>query len=143
MKKNKKEHPLVLIAHPDRDGDSDNLQLLRVTTGPDYTKLDFGYKAPDYYTRGGWVKINRESHLLADGKALRYDLINANHIPYGPDLLHFNSSNEWLYFSLVFQPVPISTKLIDLIEQVNPADTDFNIYNIRLDDASKRMEVFG
>lgn len=141
--KKKSEVKAFQILHPKRDGSSDNLQLLRVTVTTEHTKLDFGYQAPDYYTRGGWVTMNPASYIQIKDSKIKYTLLHASNIPYGPEQLHFNSTNDCLYFSLIFQAIPPDSAVISLIEKEKPTDTDFNIYNIRLDAKEKRMELFG
>jgi hypothetical protein len=146
-----------IISNPHHTGINSNLQLLRITVTNIETKVDFGYQATNFFINGGWIKISPHTFIRANGSDRKLILTNATNIPYGPEKLHFNSSIEWRYFSLYFpslldeprnkkailynEDAPI-IKSIDLIENENGTENDFNFYGIRLDDESKKSMIY-
>ncbi len=157
-KSNNKDKNLIskyngyIISNPKHSGINNNLQLLRITVTNLETKVDFGYQATSYYTKGGWIKISPKTFIRPKGSNQKYILTNATNIPYGPEKLHFNSSIEWRYFSLHFPPLPEylnlnsiapeSIKVIDLIEIENGTENEFNFYGIRLDDDTTKYRIY-
>ncbi len=133
----------LIIVNPTYKGSDKHIQLLRIIITDQEMKIDFGYKADDYYYRGGWITISPETFIRPTGSNEKYFLINATNIPYGPEKLHFNSTLEWRYFSLYFPLVPEGTKTIDLIEKetekIDP--TQFNFYTISLNEVSKQYKI--
>ena len=128
--KSKKTHKLYNL--PEHDSKKDNLKLLRVLSTPEYLKIDFGYFTTDYYKRGGWVKMDKDTVVRDTKKGKEYKLIDTVNIPIAPAGLDFNTSHDWLYFSLIFEPIPSTTKVIDVIESDPGEPTDFNLYTIEL-----------
>lgn len=128
--KSKKTHKLYNL--PEHDSKKDNLKLLRVLSTPEYLKIDFGYFTTDYYTRGGWVKMDKDTFVRNTKNGKEYKLIDTVNIPIAPAGLDFNTSHDWLYFSLIFEPISSTTKVIDVIESDPGEPTDFNLYNIEL-----------
>jgi hypothetical protein len=128
--KSKNTHKLYNL--PEHKGRQDNLQLLRILSTPEYLKIDFGYYATGYYKRGGWVKMDKDTIVRDTKKGKEYKLIDTVNIPIAPAELDFNTSHDWLYFSLIFAPIPSSTKVIDVIESDPGEPTDFNLYTIEL-----------
>lgn len=147
-----------IISNPAHARQTDNVQLLRITVTALETKFDFGYQATSYYINGGWIKISPKTFIRLQGSNKKLLLTNATNIPYGPEKLHFNSSIEWRYFSLHFPSIlsdlekasgvakqslaPSTYPSIDLIEQENGSDTDFNFLGIRLDEEGKRVGLY-
>ena len=146
-----------IISNPVHQRINDNIQLLRITVTPLETKVDFGYQATSYYINGGWIKINPKTFIRVRGTNKKLILTNATNIPYGPEKLHFNSSIEWRYFSLHFPPLieetiaytPMMSEkqasnkfIIDLIENENGTENDFNFYGINLDDENKKSMIY-
>jgi hypothetical protein len=109
-----------------------NPQLLRVLLHPACTQLDFGYAAPKLYDRGGWIRIAPHTYLRVQGSPLKYKMLEAINIRVAPDLVEFESQQDWQVFSLLFEPIPLRDCSIDMIEEENPTPNDFNFYNIRL-----------
>ncbi len=139
----KKEVSETVIVNPTHRGINRHIQLLRIIILTNEIKFDFGYKASDYYYRGGWITISPETFIRPVGSNEKFFLINATNIPYGPEKLHFNSTLEWRYFSLHFPLLPEGTKMIDLIEkETDKTDpTQFNFYSISLSEASKQYKI--
>jgi hypothetical protein len=131
-----------IVSDPLHNGKDSNLQLLRITITELETKVDFGYQATDEFYGGGWIKISPKTFIRPNGGIQNLILTNATNIPYGPEKLHFNSTIEWRYFSLIFPPINPETKFFDLIEKENGTDNDFNFYGIRLDDEKKKSTVY-
>jgi hypothetical protein len=128
--KSSKSHKLYNL--PEHKGRQDNLQLLRVLSTPEYLKIDFGYFTTDYYTRGGWVKMDKDTIVRDTKNGRKYKLVDTVNIPIAPEEFDFNTSHDWLYFSLIFEPIPSTTKVIDVIESDPGEPTDFNLYTIEL-----------
>lgn len=131
-----------VISNPEHSRMNDNIQLLRITLTNIETKIDFGYQANDYYIKGGWIKINPKTYIKPSNGIQKLILTNATNIPYGPEKLHFNSTIEWRYFSLIFPPINPETIFFDLIEKENGTKNDFNFYGVRLDDEKKKSLIY-
>jgi hypothetical protein len=143
--KNKSKLPLAkgfIISNPTHKRIDSNLQLLRITITEAETKVDFGYQATEEFYGGGWIKIDPHTFIRPNGGIQNLILTNATNIPYGPEKLHFNSTIEWRYFSLIFPPISADTKFIDLIEKENGTKNDFNFYGIRLDNENKKSLIY-
>ena len=110
----------------------ENVQMLRVEINNQYTKIDFGYTSTDYYERGGWVHIHKNTYVCEHGKEKKYALMKAENIPFAPNQLSFKTSNDWLYFSLYFEPIPSKVNLIDVVENTEDKNS-FNFYKIPLE----------
>ena len=67
-----------------------------------------------------------------NGSSKSYKLIEAKSIPLAPEQFEFESTEDWRVFSLYFDPIPLKDCQIDIIEQENPTQNDFNFYNIML-----------
>jgi hypothetical protein len=104
--------------------------------------VDFGYYTTNYYIKGGWVRIAQDSFVRDNSSKKIYKLIRAENIPIAPSVHSFNSTNEWMFFSLIFEPIPFTLKQFDLIEVEPGAPTDFNFYNIAID-SKNAMELLG
>jgi hypothetical protein len=109
-----------------------NLQLLRVILTNEHCKFDFGYQATDYYIKGGWIKISKDTFIRVQKNGLKYTLTKADKIPIAPNKHNFKTTKDWLYFSLYFPPISIKNGFIDLIEAEPGKDTDFNFWDIEL-----------
>lgn len=120
--------PLNIIREPNT-----NLVLFRVVMDKEFTRIDFGYVATDYFVKGGWIRISPETYLRRDGDNKKYKLTHADNIPIAPEQYHFKSTKDWQYFSLYFSPLPQESAIIDLIEEDIPDENDFNYYDIKLD----------
>jgi len=129
----KKKSKTYLFNLPKNKNHHSNLRLLRVIIHSEYLKVDFGYYATSFYINGGWVRIAQDSFVRDKSNNHIYKLIRAENIPIAPTVHNFNSSNEWMFFSLIFEPIPLNTKAFDLIEVEPGEPTDFNFYNIILD----------
>ena len=109
-----------------------NPEILRVILSDQYTRIDFGYVAPWIYVRGGWITIAPQIFIKVNGSSKSYKLIEAKSIPLAPEQFEFESTEDWRVFSLYFDPIPLKDCQIDIIEQENPTQNDFNFYNIML-----------
>ena len=109
-----------------------NPEILRIMLHPEFTKVDFGYQATDYYIKGGWIRINRNSFIEVLKTLTRYKLVRAENIPIAPEQLHFESTRDWRYFSLYFEPIPIDVSVINIIEDEFGNQDDFNYYQVNL-----------
>jgi hypothetical protein len=133
----------VIISGPTYQSFDKHVQLLRITLTKTETKIDFGYKADEKYIRGGWITISPATFIRPSHTNEKHILTNATNIPYGPELLHFNSKLEWRYFSLYFPPLPENIEEIDIIEKetINIDPTQFNFYKVRLDELQKQFRL--
>ncbi|MEY2828230.1 MAG: hypothetical protein RIQ33_88 [Bacteroidota bacterium] len=134
MKTNQPKKKLYNL--PKNRGIHENLKLLRVITAVDCVKIDFGYFATDYFDKGGWIRISNNTFLRDTSTKNIYKLINAENIPIAPQVHNFNSTNEWKYFSLVFEPLPTTTNQFDLIEEEPGDKNSFNFKRIVLDNST-------
>jgi hypothetical protein len=131
MKKQKKAVPILFHVTVGR-GSQDNPMLMRVILDPNFTQLDFAYQAMQKYIRGGWIRIASYTHLRVKGDSQRYALIEAKGIPIAPNQLDFESTADWQYFTLYFEPLPRKDLVFDMLEEENPSPTDFNFYSIKI-----------
>lgn len=122
----------IIYHEPKYKTEIKNLQLLRVTLTKKHSKFDFGYQATEYYNKGGWVKIGKDTQIKVKGSSKKYILIKADNIPIGPEKHHFETTKDWLYFSLYFPSLPLKSCIIDLIENEPLQTSDFNFWDIEL-----------
>ncbi len=122
----------LLYNLPAHSGICENLQLLRVISSSEYLMIDFGYYAPLYYDRGGWIHISKDTFVRDNKTQKKFKLIHAENIPIAPTNHHFKTTNDWIHFSLSFEPIPDSVKLFDMIEALPGDKTDFNYFDIKL-----------
>lgn len=123
---------ILLYNLPLHNNRKDNLSLLRVICSKEFLKVDFGYYATNYYKKGGWIRISKDTFIRDNKTKKKYKLIHAENIPIAPADHHFKTTNDWIHFSLSFEPVPESVKLFDLIEAEPGDETDFNFFDIKL-----------
>jgi hypothetical protein len=117
-----------------------NPSILRFILSESFTQVDFGYAAPWIYIKGGWIKIAPYSYLRINGSKEKFRLTNAINIPISPNKHEFETKQDWTVFSLFFEPIPLKDCVIDLIENDEPNENDFNYYGIELKDV-KSVEV--
>jgi len=129
MNKPKRSYLAEFTAHGNQ---SANPTILRIILSTEYTRIDFGYLAPWIYIKGGWIKIARYTYLKVRGDKKKFTLIDAKGIPIAPEILEFESIIDRQVFSLFFQPIPIRDCVIDMVEEENPTENDFNIDSIRV-----------
>lgn len=79
-----------------------------------------------YYMPGYWIKIASDTRLEADGKA--YALISADGIELDKEV--YMPESGTMQFSLIFEPLPLSTKKFDFIE--GDAEGAFKLWDIDL-----------
>jgi len=129
MNKPKRSYLAEFTAHGNQ---SANPTILRIILSTEYTRIDFGYLAPWIYIKGGWIKIARYTYLKVRGDKKKFTLIDAKGITIAPEILEFESIIDRQVFSLFFQPIPIRDCVIDMVEEENPTENDFNIDSIRV-----------
>ena len=130
MKKESKDS--YLLNQPKYDSIEGRSQLLRIELNPDFTKIDFGYQTTSYYVKGGWVRIDAKTFIRIHSTDERLTLINAINIPIAPEQHYFDTSKDWLYFSLIFSTLKVQDCTIDVIEQEDGNEDDLNFYNIEI-----------
>lgn len=107
------------------------LQLLRVEVREKFTKIDFGYQTKDYYDNGGWINISPDTYIkLPNGNKLK--IIKAENVPFAPAKHHFETTVDYLFFSLYFPSLPPNTNQIDMIEADDSGSDWFNFKKIDL-----------
>jgi len=129
MKKINKSY-LATVEVP--EDQKNNPQVLRVILSEDHTQIDFGYVAEWIYKKGGWIRIAPYTFIQVQGSNERYMLKEAINITIAPEQHHFESTEDWQVFTLLFDPIPIKDCVIDIIEEEKPDDNDFNYYGVRL-----------
>ena len=118
-----------------------NPVILRVVLSKEFTRIDFGYAAPWIYNKGGWIHIAPETFIKVKSNNERFKLSKAINIPIAPDRIDFESTEDWRVFSLYFEPIPINDCMIDIIEDENPDENNFNYYNIELKNVKDLEQV--
>ena len=137
-----KQQAKDLLFHVEGQEGRSNPILLRVVLGAQTTRLDFGYCAPYYYIKGGWITISPETYLQVKGDTKRHLLKEASGIAQAPVKLEFKSTKDYQFFSLHFEALPQQDLTFDMIENLHGDHTDFNYagIEIRLKDG---VEVLG
>ena len=118
-----------------------NPVILRVVLSYEFTRIDFGYAAPWIYNKGGWIHIAPQTFIQVKSINERFKLTKAINIPIAPDRIDFESTEDWRVFSLYFEPIPINDCMIDIIEDENPDEKNFNYYNIELKNVKEVEQV--
>lgn len=131
-----------LLFHVSASSGKDNPTLLRVVLGEQTTRLDFGYCAPFYYIKGGWITISPQTFLQIKGDTKRYKLKEAICISQAPVKLEFKSTKDYQFFSLHFEALPQQDLFFDMIENLHGDHTDFNYYGIEIS-LKDGVEVLG
>ena len=109
-----------------------NPQLLRIMVSEEKTRIDFGYLAEWYYVKGGWITIAPTTYIQVEGFTKKFNLIKAIGIPITPEKWEFESTKDWKVFTLLFEPIPIKSCTINIIESLEPVGNFFNYFNISL-----------
>ena len=126
-------HDTLLFEIGQLAGPKQNPVLLRVILGPDFTRLDFGYTTPWYYVKGGWIKIAPTTYLQLQSTKAKFALKDASGITLAPKRKHFESTADWQFFSLYFEPLPKEPTLIfNMIESEKASPDVFNYEGITL-----------
>lgn len=134
MKKNNKQY---LAAIHDPHDQRQNPKVLRIILSDECTRIDFGYVAKWIYEKGGWIRIAPHTFIQVHGSEKRYALKEAINITLAPEQHHFESTEDWQVFTLIFEPIPIKDCVIDIIEEEEPDANDFNYYGIELRHVNK------
>ena len=109
-----------------------NPKMLRVVLTENYTRIDFGYTTPWFYEKGGWITISPDTYLRMKDLESRFILTNTEGIAISPKRLDFESTQDWQFFSLFFEPIPRMDCVFDMIESDKPTKNDFNYYGVEL-----------
>jgi hypothetical protein len=122
----------LLFEIPELDTPKKNPKVLRILISKDFTRIDFGYTTPWYYDKGGWIKISSKTYLQIEGSNEKYELKNAAGIAVAPKRINFESTEDWQFFTLYFEPIPQKDCVLNMIEAEKPTPNDFNYYGIAL-----------
>ena len=122
----------LLFEIPELDTPKKNPKVLRILISKDFTRIDFGYTTPWYYDKGGWIKISSKTYLQIEGSNEKYELKNAAGIAVAPKRINFESTEDWQFFTLYFEPIPQKDCTLNMIEAEKPKPNDFNYYGIVL-----------
>jgi hypothetical protein len=122
----------LLFEIPELDTPKKNPKVLRILISKDFTRIDFGYTTPWYYDKGGWIKISSKTYLQIEGSNEKYELKNAAGIAVAPKRINFESTEDWQFFTLYFEPIPQKDSTLNMIEAEKPTPNDFNYYGIVL-----------
>lgn len=129
----RKKSAKYLLSEPAYKADSVQARLLRIELSADYTKVDFGYQTTSYFSKGGWVRLNKGTFIRLQATGQKLTLVRADNIPIAPVHHYFNTKKDWLYFSLWFPPIPLKDSKIDLIEAEPGTPDDFNYRDIKIE----------
>jgi hypothetical protein len=105
----------------------------------EYTRIDFLYKAKSYYLRGGWVNMRGDAFIRPAGTVTQYPLVRAVNIPLSPEKHFFQSSKEFLAYTLFFPALPAEVSKIDIIEHEGPGGNWFNFYGVSLQKVKREL----
>jgi hypothetical protein len=120
-----------------------NPVIMRIILSDQFTRIDFGYSAPWIYVRGGWIRIAQHTYIEVQGSQKKYELIEAKNIPLAPEKFEFESKEDWRVFSLYFKPIPLKSCVIDIIEEEQPDEKDFNFYGVSVNVDQNRVVEYG
>lgn len=122
----------LLFEIPNFETPKQNPKLLRIILTTEFTRFDFGYTTPWYYEKGGWIKISPKTYLQDISSNEKYLLKDATGIPISPERTDFQSTEDWQFFTLYFEPAPQKDCILNMIEVEKPTINDFNYYGIEL-----------
>ncbi len=117
-----------------------NPKMLRIVLTENNTRIDFGYTTPWFYEKGGWITISPDTYLQLKDLKRKFILTNTEGIAISPKRLDFESTEDWQFFSLFFEPIPKTDCVFDMIESENPTKNDFNYHGIELN-SKNRLEL--
>lgn len=117
-----------------------NPKMLRIVLTENHTRIDFGYTTPWFYEKGGWITISPDTYLQLKDLKRKFILTNTEGIAISPKRLDFESTEDWQFFSLFFEPIPKTDCVFDMIESENPTKNDFNYHGIELN-SMNRLEL--
>ena len=101
-------------------------KITQVQLNQNYTRVTLNYN--NYYSQAGWVTISPRTYIV-DQQGNRHYMIRAEGIPTEPQKHYFNSANESLTFTLVFDRLPVGTTSFNLIESDS---SSWKFYNINI-----------
>ena len=131
----------ILIHEPACASKPEWPKILRILMTDEFTKVDFGYQATAYFTKGGWVKIEKNSFIRDTATLKNYKFIRAERISVAPHKHNFKTTIDYLYFSLYFEPIPQEIEFIDIIEKDKKDGHFFNFYGVNIGGAGKELVV--
>jgi hypothetical protein len=112
-------------------------RMKSIENSDEYTRIDFIYRAPDYYVNGGWIQMERNAYISPVGSTTKFGLLRAIGIPIAPIKHYFKKEGEFHTYSLIYPALPLGTTQINIIEKEAPG-TYFNFYGV---DYSKWITV--
>ena len=101
-------------------------KITQVQLNQNYTRVTLSYN--NYYSHAEWVTIDPKTYIV-DQQGNRHYMIRAEGIPTDPQKHYFNSANESLTFTLIFDRLPLNTTSFDLIESES---SSWKFYNIKI-----------
>ena len=128
-KKLKQKTKTLRLFNPSIYDRNSNAKIQTIDLNEEYTRIDFKYTSSQEYINGGWIQMERNSFIRDTLSKRTYPLLFALNIPIAPEKFYFQRKGQSHSYTLVFPPLPKSTKAIDIIEKEAPG-TYFNYYNI-------------
>jgi tetratricopeptide (TPR) repeat protein len=110
------------------------LSIVKISLYNDSTVFDLSVE--NKLDQGGWFCADKNISMEISSDHKRYTLVNSLGIPTCPSVHNFKRSGEKLNFSLVFQGIPLGTKLLNLTE--NCDNSCFFFHEIILDEKLNR-----
>lgn len=95
------------------------------------TRIEFFYKPPSHYHKGGWIQIDVDTFITPDGGKTKLKLIESVDIPIAPEKHYFTEANTTHIFWLIFPKISPKVKTLDVIERNEPG-TYFNFFQLDL-----------
>ena len=109
------------ITNPSVSTNESGLIVNSVIITDNYTAIEIRSKFTNYE----WCNIHKATYIVCDGRM--FSLINTEGINIAPDKTYYK--NQDIQFTLYFDPIPVGSKLINLIE---PGDSSWKIHGINL-----------
>ncbi|MGE0078565.1 MAG: hypothetical protein AB7S48_11950 [Bacteroidales bacterium] len=75
--------------------------------------------------QGGWFCADKNIYIENPNTRQRYQLVKSVGIPNCPNTYNFKKKNELLSFSLIFPPIPLGLRTINLVENCDKACFSF------------------
>jgi hypothetical protein len=124
-----------------------NVKIMSIQLTPQYTRVDIRYRSPERTITSGILQVLRSAYLFTDADyetyspEKKYKLIKAENIPIAPKRKIFHEAEIEYYFTLFFEPVPLTTLKMHLIEQKDEFNSYMNFTDIIVDKASRSWKI--
>jgi hypothetical protein len=115
--------------------DETSLTIDKIELGTYNTIVYCTHTAPDYYEKGGWVRVEPNIFLRESYGTRRYKLLKAEGVPLSPNKFNYSYKGQTLSFRLIFPKIASDIERVDMIECENDKNC-FNFYGLKLRESS-------